>query len=61
MLDVDLVVETRIEEALQDLCASLNEERLDALTMQEREEVAHFASRSETGDVCRVLPICYLL
>lgn len=61
MLDVEFVVEVCVEEALQDLRASLHEERLDALTMQEREQVAHFASRGEAGDVRRVLPIGHLL
>ena len=57
MLDVEFIVEVCVEEALQDLCASLHEERLDALTMQEREQVAHLASRGEAGDVGRVLSI----
>ena len=60
MLDVEFIVETCVEEALQDLCASLDEERLDALTTQEREQVAHLSSRGEAGDVRRVLPIGYL-
>ena len=61
MLDVEFVVEACVEEALQDLCASLDEERLDALTTQEREQVAHLASRGEAGDVGRVLTVGYLL
>ena len=61
MLDVELVVEVGIEEALQDLRASLDKERLDAMTMQEGEELAQIARRSETGDVWRVLPIGHLL
>ena len=61
VLDVEFVVEACVEEALQDLCATLDEERLDTLTMQEREQVAHLASRGEAGDVGRVLPVGYLL
>ena len=61
MLDVEFVVEVCVEEALQDLCASLDEERLDALTMQEREELAHLASRGEAGDVGRILSVMHLL
>ncbi len=57
VLDVEFVVEVCVEEALQDLCASLDEERLDASTTQEREQVAHLASRGEAGDVGRVLSI----
>ena len=60
MLDVEFVVEVCVEEALQDLCAPLDEERLDALTMQEREQVAHLASRGEAGDVRRVLTVGHL-
>ena len=61
VLDVEFVVETCIKEALQDLCTSLDEERLDALTTQEREQVAHLASRGEAGDVRQVLPVMHLL
>ena len=61
VLDVEFVVETCIKEALQDLCTSLDEERLDALTTQEREQVAHFASRGEAGNVRQVLPVMHLL
>ena len=61
MLDVELVVEACVEEALQDLCATLDEERLNALTTQEREQVAHLACRGEAGDVRRVLTVGYLL
>ena len=61
MLHVELVVEVGIEEALQDLCTTLDEERLDALTTQEREQVAHLARRGEAGDVRRVLPVTHLL
>ena len=61
MLDVELVVEACVEEALQDLCAPLDEDRLDALTTQEREQVAHLACRGEAGDVRRVLTVGYLL
>ena len=60
VLDVEFVVEACVEEALQDLCASLDEERLDALTTQEREQIAHLASSGETGDVRRVLTVGYL-
>ena len=60
VLDVEFVVEVGVEEALQDLCATLNEERLDASTTQEREQIAHFACRGEAGDVRRVLPVGYL-
>ena len=61
MLDVEFVVEVCVEEALQDLCASLDEERLDALTKQEREQVAHLARHGEAGDVRRVLSVGYPL
>ena len=61
MLDVELVVEVCVEEALQDLCAALDEERLNALTTQEREQVAHLARRGEAGDVRRVLSVMHLL
>ena len=61
MFDVELVVEAGIEEALQDLCASLDKERLDAMTMQEREELVQVVRGSETGDVWRVVPIGHLL
>ena len=61
MLDVEFVVEACVEEALQDLCTSLDEERLDASTTQEREQIAHLASRGEAGDVRRVLSVGYLL
>ena len=61
MLDVEFVVEVCVEEALQDLCASLDKERLDAMTMQEGEELVQVVRGSETGDVWRVVPIGHLL